>query len=376
MEKKIMNKTKILFSVSIFKMKESYRPFVRYLYQLFRNTIYFLKTFPNADIRIYHDKSIFDCKDDDYVIIGDSKLNCSQIFKNLKELDTKSRIQFVEYDYPAFKIDKIYHHGTFGTMMRYLPFFETKKETPYDLIIVGDVDLHTWWFNPDIINRFIKDESKMLFGSSLTYNRYKEPNIVRCGKYENVLIGGYIFSKIRFPINIFNNFLDKIINGDFDKIIQSINDSLKSDKKPDPLFPYGLDEYFLNFIFRKELKKLYPNQKTMMAYQLDLNNLYSSIIQKFSVSESDDKNIKKLIKLVETYKDLYYFIWKTPTEKNIKEFINLSEKINKIITSSFDLSNLNKKVLDNYHKMINKRYREDIFMTLGTIKNKDLLQKY
>lgn len=98
---------KYLLSTSFFYLEQSYKLSVRYTDRILK-IIKFVEENKNYILRIYYDETIF--LDDKYTNL------CEKIKLNPK-------VELCEYSCSNFNLSKLFHIGTFGTLLRFLPLF-------------------------------------------------------------------------------------------------------------------------------------------------------------------------------------------------------------------------------------------------------------
>jgi len=242
----ILDKNDLLITTCLFldknhseKKKNKYLNGLKKLYNWTNENKYIL--------RIYYDESVIDVIKNNYI---------------------KDDIQLYKYNFPDFfdkKLNK--HFDTFGTLIRFLPFFDIKyhksnKILCVDLDIYGNLtNLHNYMIKLSKDKR-IKEPYKFFnrFGIGYCYKylpRLEESNIehlpyTACAIYlENLM----------FPIKIFSNFINKCLLNNCDEYTNFSNK-----------YQYGVDEHFLNNDLYKYIKK-----NNIIVYNIS-NNLYQSYI--------------------------------------------------------------------------------------------------
>jgi len=398
----------ILISCSIFKLKNMYKKFEKYINGLV-NLIYTV-LLNNIKLIVYYDDSI---KDD---------IEFNNIFNTYK-----NKIIFCYYKFNDFIDEDGYHKGLFGTFVRISPIF--LKEINYKCLYVSDVDHPIDYYNYIIysINKFIKSKYNFgviyKIGYEYNYNNYYSiPNT-------NISIILNIYTKKKYYNikTIFINFLQKINNNDKEILdiiknkVNITNDFLnkydtgyktnKQIKYADiNIFSYGIDELFINrefmpYIIKKEDNNIgviyvYDNLKYYIHNILD-NDIVSDKIYK-KIYDNIINNINDIsndILLMNSNKFKQNRKYYGRYDKYNKEHLN---KLIYIITNSIGnnndkLSNLYiilkifiKNIIKLYKKYPNKKINTDKWILnlklhkhKGLIKNvfneiikKDLLKIY
>ena len=247
--KKSSNIKTYLICSSAFKIENSYNPSNVYtdgLYNILKSIDKLFKN--NVVYRLYYDESIEN--DNNWIYI-------------LNEMKKRKYCELVKYECPLFK-NGIYHHGLFGTFIRYMPLFQKKDWDVYTNI---DIDNKLPYLT---IVQFKNDNSKFAFKTQPCY--YLNPHV----KIDNLkpqmsIIGSLVMSKIVFNKKILFNFLNNIYYKKKEYLIflKNIKDLPKNHYKKkkynsDYIVPYGLDEFFLN--------------NNLLKYLIDNNITYSYII--------------------------------------------------------------------------------------------------
>jgi len=281
----IHNRKKNLISLVIFRVLDEYREFEKYLYHFNLLIRYLIENKYDFDIRVYFDDS--------------SQKDVEPFIKEFSE------IEFYKFNYQPLRIGK-YHHGTFGSIVRLLPIFEEL----YEYIYIDDVDIPIEWINWDIV-KFIFKNKVDTYLYSLRYNYHPWLNINN--KYNIVYP---IITRVKLSINIFNKFLNDIVNNKYDNLIKKFINyrSYQHYYNYNVKFPYGMDKYFLNNIIYTDLcsgltytKISYdPTRILRYIYEHKFNlftkrdiDIITNLINLDKISyKSDDKNIKIYTKLI------------------------------------------------------------------------------
>ena len=358
--KESSNKKKYLICSSAFKMENSYTESDVYTNGLF-NILKNFDTNPEKDnivYRIYYDESIEKSNDKNWIFI-------------LKEIKKRKYCELVRYNCPQFKVG-IYHYGTFGTFIRYLPLF-IKKD--WDIFACIDIDNKLPFYD---IKKFKKSSNKFYFKSKPCY--YLVPhNTISELKTSTRIVGSLVMSKIIFNEKLLLNFLNNIYKKEKDYLIflNSLNvpyirGRVKFRYKVSNELPYGVDEFFLNnvilryliennikysYIFKQDdysraLSIILVNNKYFTDIPSNVENFYINFTKKilgkeYNLNKSLEENFKYLIDNTQGYYN----------EKNVKK----ADKIlNYISLSQFELLKVlkNKKYIEynipkNIYKCIN-----------------------
>jgi hypothetical protein len=224
-------------SLSLFKLKNSEK-FEKYVGRF----EYFLPRLPkNAFVRLYVDDSVFSDKQ----------------FMDIFNTDHPNIEYYWYQDKRFLSEDGIHHDGTFGSMIRFLSFFD--KTLNVDYVWVSDIDLTIKSFNYKYIQEMKKLNIPVSYVSGKCY------------------IKKWIPQDIDFPIINFRVIINKNIvqlsKYSFDKFLKDVSEnkykSLKEEIESNKYlverknmyyvntFMYGFDEYYTNTYLFKKLHK-YP----------------------------------------------------------------------------------------------------------------------
>ena len=322
----IINRKNNLISMSIFKMEKSYRDFNKYKENLL-NLLNFLTPIKgNFDVRVYFDES---CVDD---LSIDKLLLITKQYPNF---------EFYKFNYNKMKYEN-YHFGVLGMMSRFLPMFENE----YEYVYITDIDvipqkLKIEYFNTDFDTIIL---------TRLFYNKPWTEKI----KYP--IIASTLITKNKIPIKIFNKFLEDVITNKYQKIINIVNEFNNKDqkrKKNISLFPYGMDEYFLNNIVYDYIIKGHVD----IIVDTDLIYLIKKMYHQYNnISEIDKKRMYYIIK---ANRIIYYNTKQEIHQELLKSYIEL-------------INILGKDTIIKYLKDNNKTNIESINLFFDNIKNKNI----
>lgn len=189
-------------------------------------------------------------------------------------------VQLVHYDFPQFKdtdnsTPKLfdasnggYHVGLFGTVVRFLTFFQI-GDLNKGIIASYTTDADETFIFYDVFEKFIKNKKcNFSFVSHWCYAYY---SAVITYKHDYLPLAGTTFSKTEFPLEVFTKFLTKLLYNQDDfigKIITGVNKKLEcsnafirgpmkaitnKDNYVKGAF-YGFDEYFLSVVVLNYIK--------------------------------------------------------------------------------------------------------------------------
>jgi len=327
----ILNRQKHLLSFSIFKMYQSYRNFDKYTRKLEKLLNHTHNNNFGFDIRVYFDDSCH----------TEIKLFMNK-FKN---------VEFYKYNFPPLRMGE-FHDGTFGSLVRLLPIFEEyspqKEVHKYNYVWIDDIDIIPKDLN---LNDIYKKELKGFNTYFLSIFCYYRPWIKSEHNYN---MNFPLVTNIKLRMNIMTKFLDDLANNKFIDVIERI---LKF--RPDrynydyPVrHPYGMDEYFTNYIIYDDLTKY----STYVLYQVEITPLLKVI----SYADGIDNNYKEILK---SLLDLHYLSYKATDLKTITNinntYIKLFNKLDKQkLYSILDDKTLN--CIKEYIEFLNKYDMKDI----------------
>lgn len=308
------NINKNAISCSLFKMKESYRDFSFYM----RKLHIFLQNKNNGFMK---DWTI-------YLFIDDSVIS-DKYFEEIKKLSNKDKnLTIIKYECEKFKIDNIYHDGTFGSIVRYMPFFINSFFSDHEYLNCSDIDIPNNYFSENDIDKLKRKKYDILLVSYLYYTK-------KWALEKNPITGNFIFRNLRLPKEIFDDFLDNLWNGKYDKIIKTFESTKSVNVKK---FQYGTDEYFINFFVYKHIIENRINH--LIKIPVTLDSMYKSIFYKYDEIKSITKQ------LVEYYEKQYNNVFNEKNANTPKNITDLEEKL-------FDIIKSNKKY-NEYEKYVNK----------------------
>lgn len=260
-----------IISVSVFKIINSYKDSEIY-YQGLRTTVNNFRRFYRDSfyLRIYYDSSITKELHTDERINKEVREKWKPLIKELKH---NPYVQLIKFRYSDFTKNVIYHDGLFGTLMRLLPLFsddnDVTKVDNVSSIVISDIDISELRIQKESIKfrTFLASGSKFHFKTVTAYGSYDRFSSLDPFVLENIpylIIASNIISKIRFPIEIFNNFLigmSNLSNVEYESINNFIKNARITEGKLDERykeinelnilnannnFVYGIDEFFLN----------------------------------------------------------------------------------------------------------------------------------
>jgi len=328
-----------IISCSFFIKKDSYKDIDYYKNGLINIINNFNKILPNYILRIYYDDTVID------------------ILNNILN-NNINNIELYKYNIDIFK-DGLYHKGTIGTFMRFLPLFNLEYHK-VDKCIIFDIDnkLHNYYNK--LILYFDKYNIKIAYRSRFCY--LSKRIIISKNKYP--IIASFIYQSIQLPYDILSNFFEKLYINNDKKIIDYIH---KSDIIN--IYEYGIDEFFLNKYYIKYIIKYNINFMIILFNHIDILSGFKKIFKYYN--DNDKITIKIWNIMYNFYKtinvDLNNLLnYNKLNNKNILEILNKYENI----LEKYILKNINNNYLKKYIiKELNNNYNYEINILLTCILN-------
>jgi len=334
----IKSRKKNLISLVIFRMLDEYREFEKYLYYFNLLIRHLVNNTYDFDIRVYFDDSSH---------------------KDIESYITEfNYIEFYKFNYPPLRLGK-HHNGTFGSLVRLLPIFET--EDKYEYIYIDDIDIPIAWVNWEIVDFIFKNNVDTYFYSLSSSNR---PWRNEKNKYNM----SYPFiTKIKLSKTIFNTFINDLVGKTYEKLVNRFieNSSYNHYYNYKVKCPYGIDKYFLNYIIYNDLSK--KNTYTKLSHDPTkiFRFLYQHKYNSFNKREIDIiENLISLDKLSyntndieirRSTKNMYIKFLEKFGKENIFKFLEESQK--KVFIEFYQFLDENKvkikdKTLDSFSEFI------------------------
>lgn len=296
----------VMFSCSLFQMRNSYRNFDFYLNKLL-NWIY--KIPKNSYLRLYVDSTVLTNKK--FIGLLDSKF---------------SRLEIILFEAPAFLDSEGFHDGAFGMIPRFYPLFNPPENAEY--IWITDVDINFNFIKFDILSEMKKYKAKSFYYSKSCYNKPWDLGI------EYPILNSKLI--VKTDLNLYKGnltrFLNDVLNKKYNYIFKEIKelypkfifDNIK-------FFPYGFDELFVYLYIYPELIKY----KRIIHVAYEFNEF---ILNKLQVS----KEIKQ------RYFELKNQAWKgTINKKYFTELVNIVDYIYSLIGPENELYKCKQEYLKN-----------------------------
>lgn len=227
-------------------------------------------------------------------------------FPSLKPFLEDELLEVYVYNFPQFLNKDGYHFGYFGTLIRYLPFFDIEKGIK--VVIISDLDID--WIKhktAGVVKECFSNRSDFIFNNRCQYQFTTRGGIItKLSPFKRGMISSYLFCRrCNIPINIFSDYLHLLLNRSnkgYEKYINSIKNSRKyKNTKSDLWFTYGIDEYFLNIPFANYLKEMdYTVSVVILAanhgFEVELRNWVTSLLEEGNWDETIVKVIRELLK--------------------------------------------------------------------------------
>ena len=350
------NKYNIISSV-LFKMENSYKDFQIYVdgIEIMLNKI--LTQLPKFYFVLFVDNSI---------------TNDKQLYKKITKFTSKQFV-IIHYDCPRFKKNN-YHIELFGTLIRYLFLFKFEQNKT-KCVYCSDIDMENRMVEPflenyKIFNKTQKLQSKrystkMIFRSNMIYNIDYPTN----GLF--MIYGGRFLGTYKMNLNILTSFLNNVLDKKIS--LQKLSHNLTHDETNNishakyKLFPYGVDEYFLNNDYINYIKEHNINHSYLVNYHITtpLFGIYKEKIKKNPNKELVNKYVIFLQNILNSSltnpNKLYYQLnnlLSNSHNKQINEIVNKYYKLIKQIYKSndylpFTKQQLNQIILFKKNKYIN-----------------------
>jgi len=264
-----------IISCSIFRLVNNYKNEEMYTMGLNLLLNKFQTLFPNFYLRIYYDKSVLDYTTQNK--IKNTKELYQPLFDRLRQ---NPKVQMIRYEMPQFIFDEYHHKGLVGTLTRLYPLFDTEENKNINIVIVLDIDLKNYELEVTIKNLYNLNKSQVNFFYRTRLEYDLQPRFQLLTKYFNIkfpILAGTIISKIKFPIDILDNFFKCILNKNlaeceyykkFDES-QYVKHKLKISE-----YKYGIDETLTiimkEYLYKNKIKHLIliHNNKTDIYYDI------------------------------------------------------------------------------------------------------------
>jgi len=252
-----------VISCSFFTMKDAYRSFEKYERHL-QKFLHQVRFFKDFEVRVYTDDTG-----------KDFALNVAK----------DPNVSVIHFDCPQFR-EGDGHIGTFGTFVRFLPLFEE-----HELTWSSDIDIPDNYFSLENSDKDFRIYTHLCYDRKVYGRKY-------------TISAGRFISRHQLPRALLTRFLNKVLDGGYNKEIELLNKANKH-KPPSP-FPYGVDELFLNWPVYDWIKKRDFQVNILIDYVPAMLINYNAGLTKDEdaiVNQFYKTNDKKLIpKLIDIYR--------------------------------------------------------------------------
>ncbi|MEM0353997.1 MAG: hypothetical protein QXW79_00310 [Thermoplasmata archaeon] len=309
-----------VIATSLFKMDFGYKSFHKYTCGL--------EFISKAFLRYFNDFYFM-------LFIDDSILNNQSIYNQINKLNG-GRFFLVHYKCPKY-INDGKHIELFGTLVRFLPFFDYPGNNANDVIVI---DADTCKSDIEILAKDYLYFKKI--GSSYHYNTNMFYEILSkwALKDHYTVIANRQICSYKFPIYLLTDYAMCIKN----KLCQDmpiIRKMLNYERYH--TFPYGVDEYFLNYVLIPYMRENGIKYSVTVRYNITAP-IYYLLNQKININtprgkylneilqsilgESNNTNIKYLI--LKFDRKFYPYIYHGKQIVNLED-VNIAKKYYKII---------------------------------------------
>ena len=230
--------SKHVISACFFTMAGAYRKVEVYEENL-RRFLSYASRLPGFEVRIYTDSSAEE--------------------RVLHLAANYPMVTVIHYNLDFFREGKG-HTGTFGTIVRFLPLFETGLETVW----ISDLDVPERMVQMNTLQQMKKVHADAYINTILCYDRKPHAE----AKYP--IIAWKFITHTTFPKQLLTRFLNKLMDGDFKPQIKRLNEYYDR-KTPNLKFPYGIDELFINTSIYSAIQRY--NLKCLIDKGYKLENL-------------------------------------------------------------------------------------------------------
>ncbi len=308
----------------IFRLEISYKNTKKYYDGMKILINEYQKYFPNFYLRIYYDSSVTDNYEEKH------KNYTLQLWQPLfREMKKNKYIQLVKYDIPKWRKNKTYHEGLIGTMVRFFPLFDIPENKNIQDVLIFDIDINIMEleFNKkyyDILNKNANIQVLYrIYGCY--YIGYRFNSMKEYFDTQYAIIADAFFSKIKFPVSLFNDFIKCVDNN---------------------------CSYFLNFInyFKKYPSRNIPKTNTLgnTKFIYGIDELFLLSIKKYI----QDNNIPHIIIILREIINLIRLL-KTNYEDKIIDKEIFEKQVKFLLGNKYDN---NKNIMANYDKLYDMSY--------------------
>ena len=299
-----------VLSICLFKMKKSYKNFNLYVNKIKEIMVKNQFKENNFVIRLYYDNSLLYSKEG----------------KDLLSILKKENHQLVEYNCPLVRTSPIHHDGTFGTLVRYLPFFDF-PENDVNCCMTHDADDAK--LELSMCCKILKNKDAQFLYTHWACHKphYTSDN-------EDFILGSRSIATCKLPIHLLIDFIKNAKNGQL-PVSESILKKIAEKNTNGAKFFYGIDEIFLERIVKKYLvdtniKTYRISNPSFRGFSKLLRKIFANILDdSVNKNSNTQKQYRKIIQTINkkfdtTFQDLDDFIqyfknydWSRTTNMNV-----------------------------------------------------------
>lgn len=359
-----------IYSVVLFMLDKPYKSTMTYYNGLMNALNNFRRVFGEKwFLRIYYDDSIITPKHKNNKLNTEINNYWIPIFKKIADYDF---VQLIRYKHPKFMIDDIHHAGLFGTFVRMIPMFDYDFDgNNLNIIHVSDIDImikEIFDVKKKIFDKLDKSDYDFHFRSRKCQWLLKRFEPLRGNvSTEFRPLAGAMTTKIRFPKEWLNEFLDNIYEEKNHKIFKIIDDFGKLDTSTDSKafgtskLNYGIDEIFTSLLIDKILAH---GHKVVCNLNPGLAVPFFAIAEKTDGYKkfNNDKNMNKLFRIL---LGKYYI-----NGLNVGELYDILDGIlyNKIVDRYFNIGHIaNTEIIEKYFYVAKRIIRVSKFLLENNI---------
>lgn len=362
-----------VYAVVLFMLDKPYKSTMTYYNGLMNTLKNFRKTFGEKwFLRIYYDDSIITPKQKNNKLNEEIKKYWIPIFEKIINYNF---VQLIKYKHNKFMIDNIHHDGLFGTFVRMIPMFDYDFDNNLNIIHVSDVDIlskEVFDIKKKLFDKLEKSEYDFHFNTKKCQGLQKRFEPLRNNvKTDLRPFAGTLTTKIRFPKEWLNKFIDNIYNKNNYKLFEIIDNFSKlnispNDKKSEvSKLNYGIDEIFTGLLIDKITDN---NHKIVFNLQPGLAIPFFVIAEKTNGYKKFNKN-KKMAKLFKILLGKYYI-----NDLSVGELYEILDGIlyNKILDRYFNIEQIvNDEIMEKYFYVAKR-----VIKVANFLLNKNIYEKY
>jgi len=339
-------KSNKIITTSLFQLQKSYKN---------------IKIYVNGIIKAAQKRDIY-FPDFKLILFIDNTIYYSIFYSKLKQLN----YEIILYECKLFKINT-YHCGLFGTLIRFMPFFDFEQFKYIKIVITLDADSpYTLKSMKQYYDYLIKIKKQTYF-HYITGYLYAEYVKWKRDDYIPPILANKIITNYKFSNKILSNYLFSIKKEIHHLSIKNIFPNYNQ-------FPYGIDEFFLNYhlidyLLKNNLEFSFTLLYSVPNLILDSYSQSETTFNQFATYLLPSNNNNKFELLSEIFKEyLDSYTITTKTKEIIIKFYQVIEQFKhtnnyKIFTKSIIQKILTNKnyILFNKFVLINgKKTNENI----------------